>query len=84
MRVVSFSEARKHLKDVLDQVIEEEGYTVISRRNNKDTVVMSLTHFNSLIETIYLLKSPANAAHLNRSIQQYHAGKTTQSKLTKD
>jgi antitoxin YefM len=35
---------------------------------------MSLDTFNSLMETVHLLKSPANAAHLAHSIQQFHAG----------
>jgi len=37
---------------------------------------MSLDTFNSMMETLYLLKSPANAAHLNRSISQYRKGQT--------
>ncbi|MBK8186690.1 MAG: type II toxin-antitoxin system prevent-host-death family antitoxin [Cellvibrio sp.] len=76
MRVVNFSEARNHLKDILDQVVADRDYTVISRRDADDAVVMSLEHFNSLMETVYLLKSPANAAHLAKSIAQYKAGKT--------
>ncbi len=36
---------------------------------------MSLATFNSLMETVHLLKSPANAAHLTRSIEQYRKGK---------
>jgi antitoxin YefM len=76
MRVVNFSEARNHLKDILDQVVADRDYTVISRRDADDAVVMSLEQFNSLMETVYLLKSPANAAHLAKSIAQYKAGKT--------
>ena len=49
---------------------------VITRRDASDAVVMSLDTFNSLMETVHLLKSPANAAHLARSIEQYRKGKT--------
>ncbi len=75
MRVVNFSEARNNFKEVLDQVVEDADYTVITRRDAADAVVMSLDTFNSFIETFHLLKSPANAAHLQRSIEQYKAGK---------
>ena len=36
---------------------------------------MSLDYYNSLVETVHLLKSPANAAHLSESIEQLRAGK---------
>lgn len=81
MRVVNFSEARNSLKSVIDQVIEDADYTVIARRDAPDAVVMSLDTFNSLMETVHLLKSPANAAHLARSIEQYRQGKLTQQGL---
>ena len=75
MRVVNFSDARNSLKTVIDQVIDDADYTVIARRDAPDAVVMSLDTFNSLMETVHLLKSPANAAHLSRSIEQYKKGK---------
>ena len=82
MKVVSFSEARNSLKTVLDspserlrqRVIEDADYTIVTRRDADDVVVKSLESFNSLIETVHLLKSPANAAHLARSIAQFKAG----------
>ncbi|WP_280571216.1 type II toxin-antitoxin system Phd/YefM family antitoxin, partial [Chromohalobacter sp. 296-RDG] len=40
-------------------------------------VVMSLDYYNSLMETVHLLRSPANAEHLSKSIAQYKAGKAT-------
>jgi antitoxin YefM len=74
MRVVNFSEARSGLKGVIDRVIEDADYTVITRRDAPDAVLMSLDTFNSLLETVHLLKSPANAAHLARSIEQFREG----------
>ncbi len=81
MRVVNFSEARSSLKSVIDQVVADADYTVISRRDAPDAVLMSLDTFNSLLETVHLLKSPANAAHLARSIEQYRAGQLRQQDL---
>ncbi len=81
MRIVNFSEARNSLKSVINRVIEDADYTVIARRDAPDAVVMSLDTFNSLMETVHLLKSPANAAHLARSMEQYRQGKLTQQGL---
>lgn len=78
MRVINFSEARNGLKAVIDQVVEDADYTIISRRDAPDAVVMSLNTFNSLMETVYLLSSPANAAHLANSIEEYRQGKTVE------
>jgi antitoxin YefM len=81
MRVISFSEARNTLKQVIDQVVDDADVAVISRRDAPDAVVMSLDTFNSWMETVHLLKSPANAAHLEKSIQQLRKGKTRQRAL---
>jgi antitoxin YefM len=75
MRIVNFSEARNNLKSVLNQVTDDANYTIITRRDAEDAVVMSLDTFNSFMETFYLLRSPANAAHLTKSIEQFRNGK---------
>jgi antitoxin YefM len=75
MRTISFSDARNQLKQVIDQAVEDADVTVITRRDAPDAVVMSLETFNSWQETVYLLKTPANAAHLAKSIKQLRAGK---------
>lgn len=84
MKIVTFSEARNKLKAVLDRVIDDADYTVITRRDADDAVIMSLEYFNSLLETVHLLKSPANAAHLERSIEQYRQGQIQEKDLLDD
>jgi antitoxin YefM len=84
MKVVSFSEARNSLKTVLDRVVADADYTIVTRRDADDVVVMSLESFNSLMETVHLLKSPANAAHLARSIAQFRSGKAGERDLLDD
>lgn len=81
MRIVSFTEARNSLKAVLDSVVNDADTAVITRRDSEDAVVMSLDYYNSLMETVHLLRSPANAEHLNRSIEQFKAGKVTRRDL---
>jgi len=81
MRTISFSEARDRLKQVIDQVVDDADVAVITRRDAPDAVVMSLETFNSWQETVHLLKPPANAAHLSKSIKQLHQGKAKQRKL---
>ena len=84
MKVVNFSEARKGLKGVIDSVVEDADYTVISRRDAPDAVVMSLDTFNSIMETAHLLGSPANASHLAESIAQHRRGDVVEQSLTDD
>ena len=84
MNVISFSQARNSLKAVLDGVIDDADCTIITRRDAEDAVVMSLQHYNSLMETVHLLRSPANAAHLAKSIKQYQQGQLLKRELVDD
>ena len=81
MIAANYTEFRKSLKDYLD-VVEEENETLIIKRNSgKGTVLISLSEYNSIMETAYLLSSKKNAARLNESIEQMEAGKVVRKKL---
>lgn len=84
MNVTTFSEARNNLKSVLDKVTNDADCTIITRRDAGDAVVMSLDYYNSLMETVHLLRSPENAAHLTKSIEQYRTGQATKRELMDD
>ena len=81
MRVINFSDARNQFKQVIDQVVIDCDVTIISRRDADDAVVMSLNTYNSMMETLYLLKSPANVKHLEKSLAQYRKGQTKEKAL---
>lgn len=74
MRVINFSDARNQLKQVIDQVVADCDVAIISRRDAEDAVVMSLDTYNSMMETLHLMKSPANVKHLEKSLAQYRKG----------
>ncbi len=71
MKTIFFSEARDNLNNVLDQVVNGAEPIVINRSGEGDVVVMSFRDYNSLMDTVHLLRSPKNSAHLGRSIAQY-------------
>lgn len=75
MQVIPFYEYNHPFSQALDAVIADADTAIITRQNAKEAVVMSLDNYNSLLETIHLLSSPANVAHLDRSIAEYRAGR---------
>ena len=81
MRVVNYTEARNNLKSIIDTVVNDADYTIINRRDAQDAVIMSLDYFNSMQETLHLLRSPANVDHLEKSIAQYRAGEISSHEL---
>jgi antitoxin YefM len=84
MRIVNFSDARNSLKTIIDQVVEDADVTIISRRDAPGAVVMSVDYYSSLMETVHLMKSPANAAHLARSIAQLRSGQASRRQLIEE
>ncbi len=84
MQIVSYSQARNSLKSVIDKAIDDSDAIVIHRRDGEDAVLMSLAQYESMVETLHLLSSPANAAHLAKSIAQHKAGKAIRRELIRD
>jgi antitoxin YefM len=81
MRIINFTDARNTFRAVLDQVVDDADVTVISRRDAADAVVMSFDYYSSLMEMVHLLSSPANAAHLAKSIEQARSGRSKRREL---
>lgn len=83
MDVVSYSEARANLKDVMDRVVDDKTEVIVTRQKAEAVVMISLSEWNSISETLHLLSSPKNAERLRRSIQQMDAGKGVERDLVR-
>lgn len=78
MKTMSFSDSRAHFAEMLDTVTNDREEVIITRAGHEPVVVVSLDDYESLKETAYLLKSPANARRLLASIEQLENGESIQ------
>ncbi|ELV07160.1 type II toxin-antitoxin system prevent-host-death family antitoxin (plasmid) [Wohlfahrtiimonas chitiniclastica] len=84
MHVFTYTDARNNLKSVLDKVVDDADVAFITRKEGGHAVVMGQDHYNSLMETLYLLSSPNNTNRLNESIAQLRSGQVTIRELIED
>lgn len=64
METVSYTDARNHLKALIDKVATDHAPVRIERRSGGAAVIMSEEDYAGLQETLYLLGNPANAERL--------------------
>ncbi len=65
----------QQLKDMIKKVNEDRDAMLIADDEGKSAVLMALSDYEALKETIYLLSSKANAERLNESIKEKEQGK---------
>lgn len=81
MQHFTYTVARNNLKSVLDKVIDDADVAVITRKEGQHAVVMGQDYYNSVMETLHLMSSPKNAAHLAKSIAEFRASKAIEREL---
>jgi antitoxin YefM len=84
MRAVSYSQARENLKSIIDQAVADRIPIAITRQRGEGAVLVSESEWASIEETLYLLRSPANARQLLASIAELDAGKGVERKLIRN
>ena len=81
MKTLSYSESRAHYAATLDAVLDDREEVVITRAGREPVVMVALEDYESLKETAYLLRSPANARRLIESIERLDDGEGTEHDL---
>ncbi len=71
---ITYSEARSKLADTMEKVCDDHAPMIITRKNSRSVVIMSLDDYQALEETAYLLRSPTNARRLLESIAELETG----------
>ncbi len=84
MIAANYTEFRTQMKKYLDDVESHNETIIVKRSTGKGAVIISLDEYNSLMETVHLLSSKANALRLYESIEQMKAGKTVKKGLIED
>lgn len=75
MDTISYTAARANLAKIMEQVCNDHAAVIITRKREAPVVMISLEDYQAMEETIYLLRSLANAWNLLGSIAELEAGK---------
>ena len=73
-KVISYTNVRENLAQIMTEVCEDHIVAHITRRNGQNYVLISEEEYDSIRESLYLFGNPANAAHLERSIAEAERG----------
>lgn len=82
MLAVNYTCLRDNMKRCMDQVTDDYETLIVTRKNNKNVVMMSEEMYNNLMENVHIVSSKANFEWLMQSKQQLEAGNFSQHELT--
>ena len=71
MEAATYTQVRKNFAGVMNRVCDDHVPIIITRQNARPVVMVSLEDYNAIEETLYLLKSPKNAARLGKALQDF-------------
>ncbi|MGG7034360.1 MAG: type II toxin-antitoxin system Phd/YefM family antitoxin [Flavobacterium sp.] len=83
MKVINYSDLRMNLKKWLDSVTDDMEEVLVTRKNNKNLVVISQDEYNALTETNYLL-SGKNREVLLKAVEDVKNKETIQKNLIEE
>jgi antitoxin YefM len=83
MDVKTYSDARQNFAKLMDEVCDKRAPVTVTRQGAKSVVILPLEEFESIEETLYLLRSPANAKNLLGAIDDLKAGRAVKKDPTR-
>lgn len=74
MLAVNYSELRNNLKDYCDRAIDNMETVLVTRKDNRNVVVISLEEYNNLIENSYIMSDAEQYKELVRRAKDVEKG----------
>ncbi|MGL5436800.1 MAG: type II toxin-antitoxin system Phd/YefM family antitoxin [Lachnospiraceae bacterium] len=81
MLAVNFSNLRDNMKFYKDKVTADYETMIVTRKDNKNVVMISEEAYNNLTENIYVMENKANYDWLMESKDQLEAGQISAHEL---
>ena len=81
MAHVNFTDLRANMAAHFDRIENDRTELVVTRQNHEPLVIVTLSEWEGMRETLHLLSTPANAAHLLASLAEYEAGELVEHDL---
>ncbi len=84
MLAVNYSNLRDNLKNYCDKVSDDFETVIVTRKNEKNVVIISLEEYNNLKENLYIMSNPKNYSRLLESKRQLETGNFKAHELIED
>jgi antitoxin YefM len=84
MLAVNYTSLRENMKSYMDMVTDDFETMIVTRKDNKNVVLISEESYNNLLENAYITSSKANFDWLMESKKQLEEGKFKQHALIED
>jgi antitoxin YefM len=81
---VSYTELRTRLASYMDEVCDSRAPLLVTRQNARSVVMIAEDEYEAIMETLHLLRSPANATRLLQSIEEANAGSLAEREIVED
>ena len=81
MLAVNYTNLRDNMKAYMDKVTEDYETMIVTRKNNKNVVMISEEAYNNLMENAYIMGNKANYDWLMESKAQLEYGKVVTNTL---
>lgn len=84
MLAVNYTTLRENMKDYFDKVTDDYETLIVTRKDNKNVVILSEESYNNLQENMYVMGNKANYDWLIESKKQLETGETFSRELDED
>lgn len=81
MLAVNYTNFRENMKDYMDKATNDYETMIVTRKNNKNVVMISEESYNNLMENVYVMGNKSNYDWLMESKEQLESGKYTKHDL---